>query len=433
MMNGAQAQGRSVRTAKRSRLFVLIGCGGLLTTEILLAQSRESLAGEKAAEALKSSLEAEIKECNLRYGPLRFKAGANLGVSYTDNIFYSHDRSEDFVINPEIALAALWPITDRNALRLSLNVGYELYLKHSELNGDAPLVNPGSEVAFHLFVGAFHIRLHERFSYQESLFFNSFSGENVRFYNFNDVGKFSRFNNEVGFQAEGDLNKLVLSFGYNHENFVPMTRSFDYLDRASEWFTGSAGFSIGDKAQTGMEAQASLHDYAQETFLSDSWKARVGPFLDIKSEGKISVRAGAGFDTAQYDTASENSDYETYYAYVRAGQETRLFSHYLTLGREHLLGANANNLKTTYARYTISSPVVAHINLEGNLSVNLAEEFGGPFHEEFTYYGAGFRVRSQFHKFWRVELGYEFLLKESDLPARDFQRNRVTVLAGYTF
>ena len=98
-----------------------------------------------------------------------------------------------------------------------------------------------------------------------------------------------------------------------------------------------------------------------------------------------------------------------------------------------MLGANANNLKTTYVRYTVFSPIVSHVRLEGNLSVNFAEEFGGPFREEFTYYGAGSRIVWQFHKFWRAELGYEFLLKESDLPERDFDRNRVTLLAGYSF
>jgi len=61
------------------------------------------------------------------------------------------------------------------------------------------------------------------------------------------------------------------------------------------------------------------------------------------------------------------------------------------------------------------------------LSINFAEEFGGAFDEKFTYYGAGFRVGSQFHKYWRADLGYEFRLKESDVASRDFHRNRVTV------
>src|SRR5439155_14718795 len=121
-------------------------------------------------------------------------------------------------------------MTELNALRLSLGLSYEWYLKNRALNADAPLVNPGSELAFNVFAGDFHFQLRERFSYQESLFFNSFSGDNTRFYNFNDVGTFSRLNNEAGLDVDWDLNKVVMSAGYNHENFISTTSAFDYLN-----------------------------------------------------------------------------------------------------------------------------------------------------------------------------------------------------------
>src|SRR5437870_759612 len=301
------------------------------------AQPRDSLAGESAAQALKRSIETE--EYNLRYGPVQLKTGASVGVSYTDNVFYSHNPTEDLLVNPEITLAALWTMTDLNALRLSLGLAYEWYLKNRALNGDAPLINPGSELALNLFVGDFRIRLHERFSYQESLFFNSSSGENTRFYNFNDVGTFSRLNNEAGFDVDWDLNKVVLSAGYNHENFISTTSSFDYLNRASERFAASARFSLGDEAQSGLEAQAGLHSYQRETILNDNWRVRVGPFVEVTLREKIRLRAGAGFENARYAaTAPGNNDYESYYCYARIRQDTRLFSHSLAAGREHVLG-----------------------------------------------------------------------------------------------
>ena len=95
------------------------------------------MAGESAARALKRSI--EVEEYNLRYGPVRFKTGASVGVSYTDNVFYSHNPKEDLLVNPEITLAALWPITDLNALRLSLGLAYEWYLKNRALNGERPM------------------------------------------------------------------------------------------------------------------------------------------------------------------------------------------------------------------------------------------------------------------------------------------------------
>jgi len=91
------------------------------------------------------------------------------------------------------------------------------------------------------------------------------------------------------------------------------------------------------------------------------------------------------------------------------------------------------NYRTLSSKITASSPIVAHLELQGNLSVNLAEEFGGVFNEDFTYYVAGFGVGSQFHKYCRADLGYEFRLKESGLASREFHRNRVTLAVSYSF
>src|SRR5439155_10397540 len=135
------------------------------------AQNRGSLAGEEAAQALKRSISAE--DYNLKYGPVRFQTEATLAAGYTDNVFYSEkNRRNDFLLNPEVDLNALWPITELNTLRLSLGIGYEWYLNNTVLNSDVPLINPDSELVFNLFVGDFRIKLHEKVSYQQSLFFN---------------------------------------------------------------------------------------------------------------------------------------------------------------------------------------------------------------------------------------------------------------------
>ncbi|MDB6018449.1 MAG: hypothetical protein JWR19_2938 [Pedosphaera sp.] len=431
-MGTIQQRAGCVKPGGRFRLLLAVIICGVFDGNTCYAQLRESLAGESEAQALKKSIAAE--QYNLHYGPVRMTISSGLGVSYTDNVFYSHKPSEDMLVRPEITAAGLWPVTELNTLRLSLGLSYEWYLKNRALNANAPLIAPGSELAFNLFVGDFRIRLHERISYQESLFFNGVTGDDVRFFNFNDVGTFSRLDNQAGFEVTWDLNQAVLSAGYNHENFISNTSSFEYLNRASEWFTASAALYLGDHAQTGLESQASVHNYDRETILNDNWRARVGPFVEVTLREKLNLRVGGGFDTARYDAiALGNNDYDSYYAYARIRQELRLFSHSLRAGRELLLGDNANNMKTTYVRYTISSPVVAHVDLGASASVNVAEEFGGVFEEKFTYYEAGVRVGYQFHKYWRADLSYEFRLKESDLAPRDFHRNQVTLAASYTF
>lgn len=398
------------------------------------AQSTESLSGESAAQALEKIIAAEPYD--LQFGPVRANVSARLAANYTDNVFYSEKGTSDVMIEPDVTLGALWPISRLNTLRLSLGLSYEYYLKNTALNTAAPLVNPDSELAFNLFVGDVHLQFHERFSYQESLFFNSFGAENQPFFNFNNVGTFARLDNNTGFDATWSLDKALISAGYNHEEFISETDEFDYLNRRSEWFNASAGYFFGDHLQTGLETKASLHHYNHEDVLNDNWRAQVGPFVEATFPQKITLRAGGGYDMARYGAAaSGNSDYDTFYAYARVSQETRFFLHSLEAGREHDLGDNANNLKTDYARYAITSPIVAHMDLGANISVNVAEESGGSsgFDEKFTYYTAGFQAGWQFRKHWRAELGYEFLLKDSDLALLDFQRDRVTLDVVWNF
>jgi hypothetical protein len=410
----------------RLSALVLLGCGGLLPATVGQAQPRESMAGEEAARELKQSIEAE--PYNLEYGPVRFRTQAQARLGYTDNLFYTDtDRKEDLLVNPEVDLAALYPVTELNTLRLSLGIGYEWYLKNHSVNSDAPLINPGSELAFNVFVGDFVIKLHENFSYQQSLFFNSFPGDNVRFFNFNDVGQFTRWDNLAGFNVDWDLNRVVLSAGYDHENFSSSTTQFEYLDRASELFNASAAFQLGDKVKAGVEGQGSWNRYDQETVLQNNWRGRGGPFAEATLQQGITVRGGGGFDTAQFDSSAlDNSEFKSYYAYGRIRQETRLFAHSITAGRENLLGDNANNLRTTYVRYAIDSPAIHHFDLGASFSVNFAKEFGGTFEENYTYYLVNARVGYQFHKYWRTGLGYEIALKDSELALRDFHRNQVT-------
>jgi len=399
-----------------------------------VAQDRESLAGEGAAQALKRSAQAEADRFNIRYGPLALQLGAGVRAGYTDNVFYSQtNRVDDFIINPEVNLTGFMQVSELNTLRLSVGVGYEYYFDNSALNADSPMINPDSELVFNIFAGDFRIRLHERFTYQETLFYNtSPSGQNL-LYNFNNAGIFSRWDNRAGLDVDWDLNKVILSAGYDHENFESSTSGFEYLNRASEWFTASAALFVGDHARAGVESRAGLHNYDTETTLNDHWQVRAGPFAEFTLPEQFSFRAGGGYDTAQYDAAGDDSDFQSYYAYGRLSQEMRFGTHALAAGHETLLGDNANNMRTTYVRYSISSPVVEHVELGASAAVHFNKEFGGAFTEEFTYYVIGLRAGFQFHKYWRADLGYEFIQKFSDLPDRDYYRNRVTVGVTFTF
>jgi len=398
-----------------------------------LSEPRESLAGERAAQELSRSLTNE--DYNIHLGHIRFQTQARLGVAYTDNVFLSGvNKKDDFIFNPEIDLAALMPVGQFNSLRLFVGLSYEWFAKNHSLNSDIPLVNPDSELAFYIFVGDFRIKLHEKFTYQQTLVFDDQVVNQVRLYNFNDVARFDRMDNFVGATVDWDLNKVLLTGNYDHENFISTTERFKYLDRASELFALTANYLLGDRTKTGLEGMGGYHNYDTETTLNDNWRGRVGPFAEAKLPKGLILRAGGGYELARFDsTAAPGNDYDHYYVYGRLSQETKWFTHSLGAGHETLLGDNANNLRTTYVRYSINTEVLKNTTIEGFGAVNISREFGGSFEEKFNNYLAGLRVGYQFHKYWRADLGYEFLYKDSEFSDRTFHRNLVSLDVTFRF
>jgi hypothetical protein len=398
-----------------------------------LSEPRESLAGESAAQQLRRALTNE--DYNIRVGDLRFQTQARLGAAYTDNVFSSGvNKKDDFIINPEVDLAALMPVGHFNSLRLSVGLGYEFFTKNHSLNGNAPLVNPDSELAFYLFVGDFRIKIHDKFTYQQTLTFNDQVPNQVRFYNFNDVARFDRLNNFAGVTVDWDLNKVILTGSYDHENFISTTEQFKYLDRASELFGLTANYLLGDRTKTGLEGIGSYNNFDTETTLNDNWRGRIGPFVQAKLPQGIVARAGGGYELARFDnTAGPGNDFSHYYVYGRLAQETKWFTHSLGAGHETLPGDNANNLRNTYVRYSIVTEVIRNISLEGYGSVNFSREFGGSFEEKFNNYVAGCRLDYQFHKYWRAGLGYEFFYKDSEFSDRTYHRNLVSADVTFRF
>jgi len=177
-----------------------------------------------------------------------------------------------------------------------------------------------------------------------------------------------------------------------------------------------------------------VHNYDRETILNDNWRVHAGPFMELRLPEGMILRAGGGYEAARFDSsAAAGNDYDSWYAYGKISQELKWLVHSVAAGHETLLGDNANNLRTTYLRYSITSDAIKDIELEGHFSVNFSKEFGGDFREEFIHYLAGVRVGYPFHKYWRADLAYELFLKDSETADRSFHRNRVSLDVTFRF
>jgi hypothetical protein len=400
----------------------------------------DSLAGEKAAEAAKKHEIAP--NYNLYWGPVSFQLESALHVEFTDNAFNSGvNRSSDEIIRPEVELRSYWPITDLNALTLSLGVGYEYYVKNTALNADSPLISPDSEIALVLYVKNLRFRLHEAFSYQESLYYGaSYSQQSGQFINLQNLGTFGRIENVAGLTADWDLGAFVLSLGYDHENFISMLSTLDYLTRASEQFSSSIDVAVGPQFHSGVEAKAGWSDY-QSDQLPDHWRARVGPFAEASPGEYVKLRAGGGYDGVFIppNAAGVATDSTPYYAYGRATHTVNDWLAYsLTVAHENQLGWNTANMQATSVGLSTSLKFIDRVELTPAFYYGLGKESGpnyagNLFHENYGYFQASLGLAYRLGERWTTDLRYDYMQKDSDLTFAGFYRNRFTAGVTYRF
>src|ERR1700720_692523 len=197
-------------------IFLLsLGCAPVVRSQDAV---RPSLAGEAAAEARREDIERI--PYNLLLGPVRFRFSATMGVEYNDNINLAEvNEQEDIILRPQVNLDAIWPITQLNTLRMDIGLGYALYLDHSNANTNGVLLAPGSQLAFDIFVGDFRINIHDKFLLQQ---------DPIAELALSNVVDYGRFENTAGVSVLWDLNKALLTVGYDHYIYISTTSVFDY-------------------------------------------------------------------------------------------------------------------------------------------------------------------------------------------------------------
>ncbi len=412
----------------QSRRFLsTIWCFFLFTASVGSVQAqvalRQSLAGEQAAEARERALETQ--PYNMKAGPVRLLLDASLGISGNDNIEYSeHNREADLIFEPGVNLHANWPITRYNALNLSLGLGYAKYLDHPSF--DRFVMSPLSELSFVAFIKDVRINLHERFYFSEDPAENgSLSG----------VGRFGGFYNTAGVQMDADLNKGILTLGYDHFNFISSTPESDYLTRASEYLIGRAAFTVHPAITLGPEATGAFNRY-DENILHDNTSFSAGAFADIKLGTRVRFRPRAGYVSYSFDSKDEagiTQDVSTYYVNLQISHSPRPnFNHTLDAGREVRLGTLADFIRYWYARYSAQVRVQKNLWLTGGAYYENGHDLQASG-EEFDRVGVNVGARWVFNDHLSTRLSYRVVIKDSNTEDRSYYSNLLQLDMIYRF
>src|SRR6266403_6071527 len=313
---------------KRLGFFLLVST--LFGALPALAQDavRPSLAGEAAAEARRQDI--EHIPYNLLLGPVRFRFSATFGVEYNDNINLSDEgtavivtptgpvllrsqKEDDVILRPAINLDAIWPITQLNTLRLDLGLSYAIYVQHSNADTNGVLISPGSQLAFDIFVGDFRINIHDRPSLQQ---------DPIAEGALSNVVDYGRFENTAGVSVLWDLNKALLTVGYDHYTYISTTSVFDYLNRNAEEFSASMSFAVTSTTNIGVEG-AFVYNYYDQHVLNDSRAYTAGAFGETQITNNLRLRLAGGYQWIQFDNNgvvstffADRHDLSDYYANI---------------------------------------------------------------------------------------------------------------------
>ena len=415
---------------------------------------RPSLAGQSAAEARRQDVDR--LPYNLELGPVKFRLSATVGAEYNDNINLADDGTafvvplggggpvlvtthtqDDVIIRPQVNIDALWPITQLNTFRLDLGLGYSFYLDHSNADTNGVLISPGSQLAFDIFVGDFRINFHDRPSLQQ---------DPIAELALNNVVDYGRFENTGGVSVLWDLNKILLTLGYDHYNYVSLVNDFDYLDRNAEEFSGSAQFMVSSTTGIGVEANGVLTDYDKK-LLNDSTDYSVGGFIETQLTSYLKLRVAGGAQWIDFDdnvvrlfvlgapiTFVDKRHLMDYYANVLITHRLNAtIKQTVSAGHESQLGVNSNYIVLNYIRHTVSWNIIRNTLLGTEFFYEDADDSGGFINEHLHRFGGALTVGYQLTPHVTIGARYQYTQKDSDVVLRDYQQNRVSVDGTYSF
>jgi hypothetical protein len=388
---------------------------------------RPSLAGETEAALTRPVI--DTSNYNLEVGPALVNLSSTLQLAFNDNIYLSEThRESDLIITPSIAASALWQVTELNALRLDLGIGYSKYLNHSQFDTGNLLISPNSDISFDIYIGDFRIALSDQFSIQQNP---------VDEITLSRVGKFERFQNSAGLSVIWDLNAFTLVAGYTNYLFRSFDSEFDFLDRTEQQFYSSAGFRLNNATTVGLRATGAVITYVQN-FQNNGVIYNFGPFIETQLTQYTRLSLEAGYQGGTFEVGGLNGDKSNLSGfYGRLLLRHRLNEYWtesLSTGREAQTGLTTNFTTVTYVRYAADWRINSRITLNLGAFYEHGVDSPGLFQSERINrvgFSAGLGYTIANHT--AVSLGYQYINRASDLVGLSYRQNLVLWTMSYAF
>ena len=401
----------------------------LLGSENANAQEsiRPSLAGSLSAESNRPVI--DTGQYNIRLGPALLSMSALLDLEYNDNIELSEtDRKSDLIVEPLLNTNVLWQVSEYNAIRLNLGVGYVKYLNNPQFDSSSVSVTPDSQLAFDIYVGDFRFTIFDKLSIQQNP---------VTEINLSSVARFERLQNAAGLSVTWDLNKMILFGGYTHYNFYSFDSQFDYLNQTEEQFFLSSSLKLSDALTVGVRGTFGVVNYS-ENFQNDSTNYSVGAFVETHLTRYLIVSAEGGYQGAHFDGGGLDVDKsQLNIPYVRVQLDHRMnryWTEHLVAGYAAQLGFTTNYTELAYAHYDANWRMNRRTTLNFDAFYeNGADSPGTVQVEHINRVGGGVSCTYAVGRKVTLNLGYQIIDRNSDLAGHSYYQNCVILGIGYAF
>lgn len=387
---------------------------------------RNSLASAEAAVARRKSINSG--DYTVRVDPVAMSFSSSAGVQYVSNVFLSSsDPVRDWILQPQFNGSLLWPISEQNSLTIGMGVGYQYYVNTPSYRRF--FIAPGSDISFDIYVKDFLINLHSDFQLTQNPTYDpSVSGQ----------GSLNLFQNDTGVQVDWDLNKLLLTFNYDHRIGIYTEQNQSDLSYDSDQFSARASTRVHPALMTGLELGGGLTEY--QGLNNDNTHISAGPMARWQVTQTTSVRAAIGYALYMFAPGTVDlPDFTGFYGTLAAQQQlTRNVSHSLSGGKELQVNIYGTPLDLYFVQYQANLNIIRNVGLTCGLLFQNGTEYSGNignignsgrFNRVGLTAGATYRLTRRIS----TQLAFQAYWKVSDNNAYDYTQNNISLQATYRF
>lgn len=402
---------------------------------------RASLSGEAALDAQKRAIENQYY--NLKMGDLKLRFQTAISVEATDNVNYNEKNQQaDISVRPEFDVTAMFPVTDRNTLALTIGAGYAKYAKTK--TRDHFFLTPGSTIGFNIYAGDFLINLHTQFAYtQDSYQQSEISGAGYGY-----------FQNMTGINATWDLNKVILTFGVDHEIYSPTQPQFAFQSRVSELVNARAVYLINPTTQLGLQLGVSstafdskpsyatnhvgtvTNIFRTDQFLSNQKSINFGPYFQSRLSEHLRVTLSAGYAIYFQEAPSSFSkggNSASFYTDIQVQHAVNARVAYsLNVGHQVRQGLTTDSVDYYYYRITPTWRVFNDLTLTAPMSIESHTSTGFRA-EKYQFWNLGLSSAYRLSKKLTVTGSYYYRRRDSDLNNSSYVENQLVLDTRYSF